>query len=520
MARGTAINNLPRTGSQLLARKSIDKLIAESQQEGHRLKKSLGPWSLTALGIGAIIGSGIFVLTGTAAAGEHFEIPSILHAQVLDLIVNLFQHGSSAGVLMHGRPPAGPAIALSFVLVAIACSFAGLCYAELASMIPIAGSAYTYSYATLGEIFAWIIGWDLILEYAVSNVAVAVGFSGYLKAQLAAFGWVLPDKWSSAVWASGHWTGAYFNLPAFLIVMILTVLLIRGVRESAETNNVMVTIKILAIFVFLIIGGMLVRPANWHPFAPSGFAGIVTGGAIIFFTYIGFDSVSTAAEEARNPQKDIPFGIIASLVVCTILYVGVAVVLLGMMKYTTFAEGAAAEAPVAYALKQLGARPIFQTAIIIGALMGMLSSLLCFQYGQTRIWFAMSRDGLLPGIFSTVHARFKTPHWSTWIAGFAVGLPAAFVDIGDAADLSNIGTLFAFVLVSMGVIFLRRTQPDRPRGFRVPLVPLFPLISVVLCGGLMTGLTVITWVRFFVWLGLGLLVYFLYSRRHSEFSKN
>jgi len=520
LARGTAINNLPRTGSQLLARKSIDKLIAESQQEGHRLKKSLGPWSLTALGIGAIIGSGIFVLTGTAAAGEHFEIPSILHAQVLDLIVNLFQHGSSAGVLMHGRPPAGPAIALSFVLVAIACSFAGLCYAELASMIPIAGSAYTYSYATLGEIFAWIIGWDLILEYAVSNVAVAVGFSGYLKAQLAAFGWVLPDKWSSAVWASGHWTGAYFNLPAFLIVMILTVLLIRGVRESAETNNVMVTIKILAIFVFLIIGGMLVRPANWHPFAPSGFAGIVTGGAIIFFTYIGFDSVSTAAEEARNPQKDIPFGIIASLVVCTILYVGVAVVLLGMMKYTTFAEGAAAEAPVAYALKQLGARPIFQTAIIIGALMGMLSSLLCFQYGQTRIWFAMSRDGLLPGIFSTVHARFKTPHWSTWIAGFAVGLPAAFVDIGDAADLSNIGTLFAFVLVSMGVIFLRRTQPDRPRGFRVPLVPLFPLISVVLCGGLMTGLTVITWVRFFVWLGLGLLVYFLYSRRHSEFSKN
>jgi len=520
LVRGTAINDIPQTRNQFLARKSIDKLIAESEEEGHRLKKSLGPWSLTALGIGAIIGSGIFVLTGTAAAGEHFEIPSILHAQVLDVIVNLFQHGSSAGVLMHGRPPAGPAIAISFVLVAIACSFAGLCYAELASMIPIAGSAYTYSYATLGEIFAWIIGWDLILEYAVSNVAVAVGFSGYLKAQLAAFGIVLPEKWASAVWASGHWTGAYFNLPAFLVVMILTVLLVRGVRESAETNNVMVAIKIVAIFVFLIVGGMLVRPANWHPFAPSGFAGIVTGGAIIFFTYIGFDSVSTAAEEARNPQKDIPFGIIASLVVCTILYVGVAVVLLGMMKYTTFTEGAAAEAPVAYALKQLGARPIFQTVILIGALMGMLSSLLCFQYGQTRIWFAMSRDGLLPRIFSTVHKRFKTPHWSTWIAGFAVGLPAAFVDIGDAADLSNIGTLFAFVLVSMGVIFLRRTQPDRPRGFRVPLVPLFPLMAVVLCGGLMTGLTVITWVRFFVWLGLGLLVYFFYSRRHSEFGKS
>jgi APA family basic amino acid/polyamine antiporter len=419
---------------------------------------------------------------------------------------------------MHGRPPAGPGIAISFILVAVACSFAGLCYAELASMIPIAGSAYTYSYATLGEIFAWIIGWDLILEYAVSNVAVAVGFSGYLKAQLAAFGLVLPDKWSSAVWASGQWTGAYFNLPGFLVVFVLTVLLVRGVRESAETNNVMVAVKIGAIAVFLIVGGMLIRPANWHPFLPSGFAGVVTGGAIIFFTYIGFDSVSTAAEEAQNPQKDIPFGIIASLLVCTVLYVGVALVLLGMMKYTTFVSGAAAEAPVAYALKELGARPIFRSIIILGALTGMLSSLLVFQYGQTRIWFAMSRDGLLPRIFSAVHKKYKTPHWSTWIAGFAVGIPAGLVDIGDAADLSNIGTLFAFVLVSLGVIFLRRTQPDRPRAFRVPLVPWFPLIAVILCGGLMTGLTVITWIRFFVWLAIGLFIYILYSRRHSEFA--
>ncbi len=508
------------SGNQLLACKSIDKLIAESEEPGHRLKKTLGPWSLTALGIGAIIGSGIFVLTGTAAAGEHFEAPSILHAQVLDLIVNLFHHGGTGNVLMHGRPPAGPAIAISFFVVAIACSFAGLCYAELASMIPIAGSAYTYSYATLGEIFAWIIGWDLILEYAVSNVAVAVGFSGYLKAQLAAFGIVIPDHWSSAVFASGHWTGAYFNFPAFLVVMILTVLLVRGVRESAETNNIMVVVKIGAILTFLVVGGMLVKPANWHPFMPSGFGGVVTGGAIIFFTYIGFDSVSTAAEEAKNPQKDIPFGIIASLVVCTLLYVGVALVLLGMMKYSTFGSGAAAEAPVAYALKQLGARPVFQSVIIIGALTGMLSSLLVFQYGQTRVWFAMSRDGLLPKIFSAVHKTFKTPHWSTWIAGILVGLPAGIVDIGDAADLSNIGTLFAFVLVSLGVIFLRKKQPDRPRGFKVPLVPLFPLISVVLCGGLMTGLTVITWIRFFVWLAIGLAIYLFYSRRHSEFAKN
>ena len=504
---------------QLLCCKSIDKLIAEADEPGHRLKKTLGPWSLTALGIGAIIGSGIFVLTGTAAAGEHFEAPSILHAQVLDLISNLLRTGSTAGALMHGRPPAGPSIAISFLLVAVACSFAGLCYAELASMIPIAGSAYTYSYATLGEIFAWIIGWDLILEYVVSNVAVAVGFSGYTKAQLAAFGIDLPDRWASPVWASGHWTGSYFNVPGFLIVFILTLLLVRGVKESAGANNVMVLVKIGAILTFLVVGGMLVNPANWTPFAPSGFAGIVTGGAIVFFTYIGFDSVSTAAEECKTPQRDLPFGIIASLIICTILYVGVAVVLLGMMKYTTFVSGEAAEAPVAYALKQLGAHPFFRSVIVVGALTGMISSLLVFQYGQARIWYAMSRDGLLPKLFSAVHPKFKTPHWSTWIACFAVGIPAGLVDIGDAADLSNIGTLFAFVLVSLGVIFLRRRQPDRQRAFRVPFVPWFPLISVVLCAGLMTGLTVITWLRFVIWLGLGMLIYVFYSRHHSEFAR-
>ncbi len=470
------------------------------------------------MGIGAIIGSGIFVLTGTAAAGEYFQAPSILRAQVLDILVNLIHSGGTQNVLMHGRPPAGPAIAISFILVAIACSFAGLCYAELASMIPIAGSAYTYSYATLGEIFAWIIGWDLILEYAVSNIVVAVGFGGYLKAQLAAFGLNIPDIWSTPVFAAGKWTGAYFNVLPFLVVFILTVLLVRGVRESAETNNIMVVVKMGAILIFLVVGGMLVKPANWHPFAPSGFAGVVTGGAIIFFTFIGFDSVSTAAEEAENPQRDVPFGIIASLIVCTILYVGVALVLLGMMKYTTFVSGDAANAPVAYALQHLGAKPIYRTVIIIGALTGMLSSLLVFQYGQTRIWFAMSRDGLFPKLFSSVHKKFKTPHWSTWIAGFLVGIPAGFVDISDAADLSNIGTLFAFVLVSLGVIFLRRTQPNRPRGFKVPLVPLFPIISVILCGGLMTGLTVITWLRFVIWLALGLIIYFFYSRRHSEFA--
>ena len=506
-------------GNQLFACKSIDKLISDAEDPGHRLKKTLGPWSLTALGIGAIIGSGIFVLTGTAAAGEFFQAPSILHAQVLDLIVNFLKGGGTASVLMHGRPPAGPSIAISFFLVAIACSFAGLCYAELASMIPIAGSAYTYSYATLGEIFAWIIGWDLILEYVVSNVVVAIGFGAYIKAQLASFGLDLPDRWSTPVWESGHWTGSYFNFPAFLIVFILTVLLVRGVKESAEANNVMVAIKIGAILIFLIVGGMLVNPTNWKPFAPSGFSGIVTGGAIVFFTYIGFDSVSTAAEEARNPQRDLPIGIIGSLIICTLLYVGVSIVLLGMMKYTTFVSGDAAQAPVAYALEHLGASRFARSVIVIGALMGMISSLLVFQYGQARIWYAMSRDCLFPRLFSAVHKKFKTPHISTWIAGFAVGIPAGIFAISDAADLSNIGTLFAFVLVSLGVILLRRKQPDRPRAFRVPLVPWFPLVSIVLCGGLMTGLTVITWIRFVVWLVLGLLIYVFYSRKHSEFCK-
>jgi amino acid transporter len=574
--------------SQLLRTKSIDKLLADAEDPEHRLRKSLGPWSLTALGIGAIIGSGIFVLTGTAAAGEYFQAPNILHAQVLDLMVNYFRHGGTSGALMHGRPPAGPAIAISFILVALACSFAGLCYAELASMIPIAGSAYTYSYACLGEIFAWIIGWDLILEYAVSNVAVAVGFSGYLKAQMLSLGLALPEKWSSSVWAGAHLTGAYFNVPAFLVVMILTMLLIRGVRESAETNNIMVLIKLGAVCTFIVVGGLLVHPSNWHPFMPSGFAGVITGGAIIFFTYIGFDSVSTAAEEAKAPQRDVPIGIIASLIVCTVLYVAVALVLLGMLPFPFFRSGTevvsielahpapqfadslhslpkqtfvsqmgntyrivvdadkdqaevlasgilqmasqsgaivhsasvatASEAPVAYALAALGANRGYQAVIIIGALTGMLSSLLVFQYGQTRIWFAMSRDGLLPKFFSAVHKRFKTPHWSTWIAGFAVGIPAGLVDISDAADLANIGTLFAFVLVSLGVLLLRRRQPDRKRGFRVPMVPLFPIISVVLCTGLMTGLTVITWIRFVGWLIIGLVVYFTFSRRHSEFA--
>jgi APA family basic amino acid/polyamine antiporter len=361
-------------------------------------------------------------------------------------------------------------------------------------------------------------------------MAVSVGFSAHMVGLLDWFGlhpdprWISPaylpgglsDLQGNTLYDAGWHFG--FNWPAFIIVMLLTVILVRGIKESARTNNIMVLLKIVAIMVFVGFAAKLIHPANYHPFAPNGWPGILTGGSIVFFTYIGFDSVSTAAEECREPQRDLPFGIIASLIICTLLYVGVAIVLLGMMKYTTFVSGEAAEAPVAYALKALGAHPFYRSVIVVGALMGMISSLLVFQYGQARIWYAMSRDGLLPKLFSAVHPRFKTPHWSTWIACFAVGIPAGIVDIGDAADLSNIGTLFAFTLVSLGVIFLRRRQPDRPRSFRVPFVPWFPLISVVLCGGLMTGLTVITWIRFVVWLGLGLLIYCFYSRHHSEFA--
>jgi APA family basic amino acid/polyamine antiporter len=332
--------------SQLLRTKNIDQLIADSEAPDKRLRKTLGPWSLTALGVGAVIGSGIFILTGTAAAGETLSFHSILHAPVLDLLL----HGRHA-VSTIGRPGAGPGISLSFLLTAIACSFAALCYAELASMIPIAGSAYTYAYATLGEIFAWIIGWDLILEYAVSNMAVAVGFSAYFDDLLESlFGIHLPTKLTNPMVAGGQFTGNWFNFPALIILLILTWILVRGVRESAKTNNVMVLIKIGAILIFVVGAARAVRVENWHPFMPNGFPGVLTGAAIVFFTYIGFDSVSTAAEECKNPQRDLPFGIIASLIVCTLLYVSVALVLTGIANW----KGLGGAAPVADALKALG----------------------------------------------------------------------------------------------------------------------------------------------------------------------
>jgi APA family basic amino acid/polyamine antiporter len=476
------------------------------------------------------------------------------------------------------------------VMVAFVCALTGLCYAELASMIPIAGSAYTYTYATLGELIAWIIGWDLILEYAGSNMSVSVGFAAHVVDLLDWFGlhpsarWISPaylpsglqDLAGNSIYNPGWHFG--FNIPAFLIVMFITVILVRGIRESASTNNMMVAFKLIAIliFVFAVIG--FIHPSNWHPFMPNGWSGVLTGGSIIFFTYIGFDSVSTAAEECRNPQRDLPIGIIATLVVCTVLYVAVAVCLTGLVPWQSMVGDAA---PVVNALKKLsllpGGHPLYwvRLVVLLGALMGMISSILVYQIGQSRVWFSMSRDGLLPKVFSNVHPLFRTPAFSTWVAGVVVAIPSGLFDIGTLADLSNIGTLFAFVLVSIGVIVLRLRDPGRRRGFVVPggpkhkrsgtmtlvrvaaglavaavardlirFVPwnylqavlivalgiglliwlwrtvlLIPWLSVIFCFLLMAGLPVITWYRFLIWLVIGLFIYFLYSRHRSEFAR-
>jgi APA family basic amino acid/polyamine antiporter len=418
------------------------------------------------------------------------------------------------------------------VLVAIICALTGLCYAELASMIPIAGSAYTYTYATMGELVAWIIGWDLILEYAGSNMSVSVGFAAHIVDLLDWFGihptakWISPaflpgglqDLAGHDIYASGWHFG--FNIPAFLIVLLLTVVLVRGIRESARTNNIMVLLKLGAILLFIFAGAHFIKPTLWHPYAPNGWSGILTGGSIIFFTYIGFDSVSTASEECRNPQRDVPIGIIATLIVCTILYIGVAVILTGLVPWQSMVDDAA---PVVNALKKLSGMPgghalhWVRLVVLIGALMGMISSILVFQLGQSRVWFSMSRDGLLPAFFSRVHPRFRTPATATWVAGIVVAIPAGLFDIGTLTDLSNIGTLFAFALVSIGVIILRYKDPHRHRGFRVPFGPVIPVLSVIFCILLMAGLPIITWLRFFVWLIIGLFIYVLYSRKRSEF---
>ncbi len=497
---------VPTRKSSILRTRSIEELITSSEEHSGRLKRSLGLWSLVALGVGIVIGSGIFTLTGTAAAGLKFDYPSIFKAPVLNLMLD----GRNA-VGTFGRPGAGPAISVSFILVAIACGFAALCYAELASMIPVAGSAYTYAYATMGEIFAWIIGWDLILEYAVGNMAVAVGFGAYFNDLLDnVFGFHLPQQLANPVFVEGHATGAWFNVPSFLLVMLLTWVLVRGVRESARANGIMVAIKIGAILLFVFGAARAVDTHNWHPFMPNGVSGVMTGAAIVFFTYIGFDTVSTAAEECKRPQRDLPLGIMLTLGACALLYSSVSLVLTGIMHWDLLNN----DAPVANALKAVGLNRL-RFVVTVGALLGMISSTLVGQYGQTRIWFAMSRDRLLPGLFSRVHPKFETPHISTWIAGIFVAIPAGIWDIGTLGDLTNIGTLFAFIVVSVGVVILRRKQPERERTFRVPWVPALPAISILCCLLLMLSLPLETWIRFVAWLAVGLVIYFTYSRKRA-----
>ena len=399
-------------------------------------------------------------------------------------------------------------------------------------MIPISGSAYTYSYAILGELVAWIIGWDLILEYAFANMSVSVGFAAHLVDLLDWLGIHLDPKWLAPallpeglqdlagkdIFAQGWHFG--FDIPAFLIVLILTMLLVRGVRESAKTNNIMVLVKIGALLTFIFFGISFIHPGNYHPFSPNGWNGVLAGGSIIFFTYIGFDAVSTASEECRKPQRDVPIGIIATLIVCTILYAGVSIVLTGLVNWQSVAGDGA---PLVNALKRVALLPgahrlhWVRLAVLFGALTGMISSILVGQYGQARIWFAMSRDRLLPSAFSKVHPVFRTPAFATWVAGILVAIPAGLFDVGTLAEMSNIGTLFAFVLVSIGVIVLRVRDPGRHRGFRVPLGPAIPALSIVFCILLMTGLPERTWWRFFGWLAIGLFVYVFYSRKRSEF---
>jgi APA family basic amino acid/polyamine antiporter len=460
--------------------------------EVSRLKRALGPWDLIGLGIGAIIGAGIFATVGTAAAGD----PS--------------------------RPGAGPAIILSFVLTAAVCGLAALCYAELAALVPISGSAYTYTYATLGELAGWIIGWDLIIEYAVGNIAVAISWSGYFCAMLRGVGIIVP-AWLSTdlrtalatpeiVAAAPHVLGLpiILNLPAAGIVALLTWVLVRGVKESSRLNATMVIMKLVVLAFFVIVGVHYVEPANFKPFAPNGWHGVWAGAAIVFFAYIGFDAVSTVAEECRNPGRDLPIGILGSLAISTVVYIVVAAVVTGMVP---IGELHTAE-PLTVAMDRY--HLAWASGIVaVGSVAAHTAVLLVFQMGQPRIFYSMARDGLLPAAFTRVHSRYRTPHVTTILTGAFVAAFAAFANIEEMVDLTNVGTLFAFALVSAGVVVLRRTNPTAKRPFRVPLVPLVPILSVAACMFLAAGLPWITWVRFGVWLAIGLVIYLSYGRRRS-----
>jgi APA family basic amino acid/polyamine antiporter len=509
--------------SQLFARKSVAELASAAAPSERGLKRVLGKWQLTALGVGAIIGAGIFASTGTA-------------------IVGLTE--PSGEVVRYG---AGPAIVISFILVAVACGFAALCYAEFAAMVPVSGSAYTYAYASLGEFVAWIIGWDLIIEYAVGNVAVAISWAGYFRELLAQFGLHLP-AWITVDYRTAHQAvdavaaGAgdattlflasavttapqlfgipvILNIPAVLIVVAITALLVYGIKESATSNSVMVLLKVGIVLFFVVVGALLINPGNYTAhggFAPHGFKGISAAAAVIFFAYIGFDAVSTAAEETKDPARDMPFGIIMSLIVCTIIYILVALVMTGMAPWQQLGTAE----PMLTALNLASGNPrliaISHFIVALGAVLAMTTVLLVFQLGQPRIFFSMARDGLLPPWAARVHPRFRTPHVTTMLTGAFVAFFAAFANIDEVVNLTNIGTLFAFVLVSVGILILRVKDPDRPRPFRTPLVPWVPLASIVTCAYLMIQLPTVTWIRFGAWLGMGLVLYFSYGFWHSR----
>jgi APA family basic amino acid/polyamine antiporter len=485
--------------SQLFARKSVAELTSEVGPEGQGLKRALGAGDLIMLGIGAVIGAGIFGSIGSAAAG---------------------QLGPNGEVIRVG---AGPALVLSFLLLGACCALAGLCYAELASMIPQAGSAYAYSYATLGELVAWIIGWDLILEYAVGNVAVAIYCRDYFKSLMS--GWVEFPAWMTTGYRTATLSSdpavhgllqtaphlgpipVMINLPAFGIVMLITWLLVLGVRESSLANNMMVAVKLLVLGLFIVIGLGHINPANYHPFAPHGFRGIHQGAAIVFFAYIGFDAVSTAAEETKNPQRNLPIGILGGLAICTVIYMVIGAVLTGMVPSQNL--GTQAD-PLAYALKETGMTGMARV-VAMGAVFSMSEVLLVFQYGQPRIFFAMARDGLLPPWAAKVHGKYRTPYVTTVITGVFVALWSLIGDAAETYDLTNIGTLFAFALVCIGVMVLRHTDPDRPRPFRVRLVHLVGIVGAALCVFVMRGLPNSAWVRFGGWLVIGLALYFGYG---------
>ncbi|WP_308936667.1 amino acid permease [Duganella radicis] len=457
--------------------KNLDDMIATAQKPGG-LAKVLGPFDLILMGIGAIVGTGIFVLTGTGAV------------------------------------TAGPALTLSFVIAAIACGFAALCYAEFASTVPVAGSIYTYSYATLGELAAWMIGWDLLLEYGLATSAVSVGWSGYFQSLLSGFGWKLPVALTAAPGAIPGVT-TFINLPALCIMMLLTAMLSIGVRESARMNNIMVVIKISVVLLFILVGARHVTPANWQPFMPFGMQGTLSAAALVFFAFIGFDAVTSAAEEVKRPERDLPIGIIGSLAVCTVLYVIVSGIMTGIVPFKEFLG---IDHPVTLALQKAGEN-WFAGFVDLGAILGMTTVILVMAFGQTRIIYAMSRDGLLPAKLSKVHPRFQTPFFCTWLVGIVFGVLAALVPLNVLNELVNIGTLAAFSLVSIAIIILRKTRPDLKRAFRCPGVPVVPALAVIFCVTLMAYLSWFTWVAFMIWLAIGLVIYFGYARKHSLLNK-